>query len=223
MNDLDNFTAKDMIEQMALLDDIAEKQRKEVVPELMRLLAEKKCEQATHEMIYHTLFSLMEDDAALIKAGIRHPSYRVQLLSIRRCRKSRLTSARDDLIEILRASSDNEVIGEIIMTLGSFHDPALIDTLCPYLFHPDPTVLSCTMTALTGIENEEIREILIDLINGDDNLASTDRECSLPTVLAVEHLARMEDPRSRTFLESLRHHPNHHLQKAIARELDQGL
>lgn len=219
MQNLENFTQKDMMEQMVLLDEIKEGGKKEAIPQLQQLLAEKKCEQATHEMIYHTLFSLLEDDPAAIKAGIRHPSHRVQLLSIRRCRKSGLIEAKQELIQTLRESADTEVIGEIIMTLGSFKDPSLIDTLCPYLFHPDPTILSWTMEALTGIEIEEIREILIDLVKGDDNFAAPDKDCALTTVLAVEHLGRMKDPEARKFLLSLENHPNSHLRKAVGRVL----
>ncbi|MFH1217796.1 MAG: HEAT repeat domain-containing protein [Pseudomonadota bacterium] len=219
MKELEDFIQKDMMEQIALLDGIKEKGQKEAIPQLLQLLAEKKCEQATHEMIYHTLFSLMEGDTAAIKAGIRHPSHRVQLLSIRRCRKSHLAEAKDELIQTLRESSDTEMTGEIIMTLGSFKDPALIDTLCSFLFHPDPTILSWTMEALTGIETDEIRDILIDLIKGDENLELHNKDCALSTILAVEHLGRIQDRESRNFLLSLENHPNPHLRKAVAKEL----
>jgi HEAT repeat protein len=214
-----NFNEKDMVEQMAILDDIQAAGQHEAIPELFDLLAAKKCEQATHEMIYHTLFSLMKNDAASIRAGILHPSYRVKLLSIRRCRKSGAVAAAPELIQVLRASNDMEVTGEIIMTLGSFKDPALIDILCPYLFHPDPTVLSWTMAALSGIENEEIRGILQDLISSDENLDFPDRKCNLSTMLAVEHLGKLNDDASRSFLLSHRDHPHPLLRKAVAKAL----
>ncbi|MBI5558598.1 MAG: HEAT repeat domain-containing protein [Deltaproteobacteria bacterium] len=219
MGILEKFTEKDMIEQMAILEDTKEAGRKELIPELFELLAAKKCEQATHEMIYHTLFSLMKGDEERIKEGIRHSSYRVQLLSIRCCRKSGMVSVNPELLELLSESDDTAVIGEIIMTLGAFKDPALIDTLCPYLFHPDPTILSRTMEALTGIENEEVRDILIDLINSDENLDSPERECNLATIMAVEHLGRMHDEKSRNFLLSHRNHTDPVFRKAIDKAL----
>jgi HEAT repeat protein len=219
MGVLERFTEKDMLEQMAILEDIKEAGKKELLPELFDLLAEKKCEQATHEMIYHTLSSLMQGDEEKIKEGIRHSSYRVQLLSIRCCRKAVTVSAMPELIELLSESDNTEVIGEIIMTLGTFKDPTLIDILCPYLFHPDPTILSWTMEALTGMENEEVRDILIDLINSDENLDSPEKECNLTTIMAVEHLGRMHDEKSMNFLHSHSNHPDPVFRKAIDKAL----
>jgi HEAT repeat protein len=219
MDALKGFTDKDMLEQMVILDDIKEGGKKEAIPGLIDLLAAKKCEQATHEMIYHTLFSLMKDEEEWIRAGIRHPSYRIQLLSVRRAMKSGTRAAIPELSELLRASTDPEVIGAIIMALGSFKDPDMIDILCPYLFHPDPTVLSRTMEALAGIENTDVREILFDLINSDENLDIPDRPCNLTTILAVEHLGRINDEASRNFLQAHSQHPHPALRKAVAKAL----
>ena len=219
MDALQGFTEKEMLEQMVILDDLKEGGKKEAIPALFELLAAKKCEQATHEMIYHTLFSLMKDEEGWIRAGIRHPSYRIQLLSIRRAMKSQTSSAIPELSELLRTSPDTEVIGAIIMALGSFKDPALIDILCPYLFHPDPTILSWAMEALTGIENADVREILFDLIKSDENLDVPDRQCNLTTMLAVEHLGRINDEASRNFLLAHSDHPHPALRKAIAKAL----
>jgi hypothetical protein len=136
---LNNFAAKDMMEQMVILDEIKNSDQKEAIDELFELLAKKKCDQATHEMIYHTLFDLMNNDADAIIRGIKHPSFRIQLLSIRRSRNSQIASIIPELTNALTNNADLEIIGEIIMTLGSYKDnAALLDTLCPYLFTQTP-------------------------------------------------------------------------------------
>jgi hypothetical protein len=70
------------------------------------------------------------------------------------------------------------------------------------------------------MENEEVREILIDLIQGDDNLENPNHECSLATILAVEHLGQFNDERSNSFLLSQQNHQNPAFQTAIQKELD---
>ncbi len=220
MDALKNFVEKDMIEQMVILESLKDSREKEAIGELFELLAQKKCDQATHEMIYHTLYDLMENDAAAIINGIQHHSYRVQLLSIRRCRKSQLVSVIPELIDALRQSSNTEITGEIIMTLGSYKDPKIIDILCPYLFYNDPGIVSCTMEALVGMENEEVREILIDLIKGDEYLEDPDQECSLTTILSVEHLGKIKDKRSIDFLAAHQNHPDPLFHKAVMKELE---
>ena len=220
MGILENFVAKDMMEQMVILEEIKEKDQKDAIPELFELLAEKKCDQATHEMIYHTLFDLMKGDEQAIISGIRHPSFRIQLLSIRRCRRSGLSAVIPALSDLLQASSDTEVIGEIIMTLGSYKEPGLIDTLKPYLLHEDASIQSWTMEALAGIETEKVRDILIDLINSDDDLENPDKECGVATILAVEHLAKIDDKEVRDFLLSKQDHPDPAFHRAIAQALE---
>ncbi len=221
MESLHNFEEKDMLEQIAILDDIKESGAKGAIPALFEIYAEKKCDQATHEMVYHTLFAIMDNDVDAIRAGLRHQSYRIQLLSIRRSRKSKLRAVIPDLQEALRTCTGPEVLGEIIMTLGSFEDPALTDTLCPFLFSTDPTVLVLAMEALMGIKSHEIQEILIDLIQGDDNLNNPEAGCDLATILAVEHLAKINDEKGRNFLLSHQDHPDKEFQKAVAKALQE--
>lgn len=217
---LKNFTQKDILEQLDILDHINKAQQKETISDLFELLAGKKCQQATHEMIYHTLFSLMKDDEESIRKGILHPSFRVKLLSIRRCRKSKTASAVPELVQILETSDDMEVIGEIIVTLGSFKDPDLLPILRPYLFHTDPSVVSWAMEALSSMESHQFGQILRDLIQGDKTLYATDQECSLATILAVEHLAKLDDEVNRNFLLSYRKHPHPIFRNAVNKALN---
>lgn len=220
MDALKNFTEKDMLEQMVILEEIKETGQKEAIPEMFELLAGKKCDQATHEMLYHTLFELMEGEEEAIKTGISHPSFRVKLLSIRRCRKSGLTSVVPLLIETLQTTTDTEITGEIIMALGSFKDPALINTLRPFLFHPEPSIVSWTMEALAGLEDDLIKEIMMDLIKDDEKLTDQDKECNLSTILAVQYLAKTNDPTCRDFLLANREHPDRAFRKAVKKALE---
>ncbi len=217
----DNFEKLDMIEQMTILEEIKETKDKQAIAPLIELYAAKKCDQATHEMLYHTIFSLMKGEAEALTAGLRHPAQRVKLLSIRRAKKPPVAEILPELLDLLSSDQDPEVLEETIRALGQYKDPSLLEELIPFLFHDNEALIAAAMSALVATGNEEVCAILIDLINGDENLDDPDKECHISTILAVKYLGRWPDHSAGEFLQSKLDHPDDAFRHAVEAALSQ--
>ncbi|MCK5438250.1 MAG: hypothetical protein KAI90_09550, partial [Desulfobulbaceae bacterium] len=70
MSNLSDFLNKDMIEQITILDEIKEAGQTDVIPELSDLLANPTGDLAVDEMIYHTMFDMLDGQDDRIIAGL---------------------------------------------------------------------------------------------------------------------------------------------------------
>ena len=220
MNDLKNFDKLDMVEQMMILDNIKETEDKQAIPGLMEMYGAKKCDQATHEMLYHTLFALLEGDAEALTAGLQHPEERVKLLAVRRAKKPPLEAILPMLLQLLSRDQEPQILEETIRTLAAYDSDDLLEELIPFLFHDNEVIIAAAMNALVATGNEEVGAILMDIVNGDENLADPERECQISTILAVKHLGKWPDEMTREFLESKRNHPDAAFCQAVEAALE---
>jgi HEAT repeat protein len=219
MDTLKDFDKRDMIEQMMILDEIKETKNKSAIPALLEMFAAKKCDQATHEMLYHTLFDLMIGDADALAMGLRHPAQRVKLLSIRRAKKPAVPAIIPRLMELLYRDQEPQILEETLRTLAAYNNENLLEELIPFLFHDNEVIIAAAMNALISTGNEEVGAILMDIINGDENLADPDKECQISTILAVKHLGNWPDEMAKEFLQAKVNHPDPAFRKAVAAAL----
>ncbi len=226
MADLKDFDKLDMIEQMTILDEIKETKDKSTIPDLLEIYALKKCDQATHEMLYHTLFDLMAGDAEAMTVGLRHPARRVKILAVRRAKKPPVTVILPLLLELLQRDQEPQILEETLRTLAVYDNENLLEKLIPFLFHENEIIIAAAMNALISTGNEEVGAIFIDIINGDENLNNPDKECHISTILAVKHLGRWPDDMAKEFLKAKLNHPNttfHQAVETALARLDQNL
>lgn len=215
MDALKDFTQKDMIEQITILDEIKEAGQVEALPWLLELHASPLGDQAVDEMVYHTVFDLLAGQEKEIVAGLRHASEAVRLLCIRRAGFDVADAVKPALIDLLGSRDDPEIVGELIRALGSFRDSGLVDLFLPYLQHEDYTVAAWAMWALAGIGGPEVRDVLMDLVEKSDALKPGAGECDLRIALAVENLAKFLDEKNIKFLISHIHNPNPSFRRVV--------
>jgi len=148
---LDRFRDLDMIEQIVQLEAIRAEGTVDAIPSLFALYAERACDTAVDEMLYHTLFDLLALDPAATRAGLRHDSPRVRRLCIRRLAKEPVAGGRDALLLRLREEERPDLLAEIIRALEVYADGSLVDDLLPFIEHPDVSVAGLAIQLLAQI------------------------------------------------------------------------
>jgi CheY-like chemotaxis protein len=213
MDILKDFSQKDMIEQITLLEQIKLNPRPEAVDGLLQLYAEPLPDQAVDEMVYHALYEVLAGQAGLVAAILKHPSSRVRILAARRAGADGSPVTLPALLSLLENDSEPDVLVEVIRALGSFREPEVIDRVLRFLQHEEYMVAAWAMRVLAGSGEGKVRDALIDLITRDQELRM--EECDLRTVMAVENLAAFRDEQTLDFLIGHLHHPNPAVRKEI--------
>lgn len=219
MDLLKDFSKKDMIEQITILDEIKEAKQAEAVPSLLDLYANPLGDQAVDEMVYHTLFDLLAGQEQQIVSGLQHPSTAVQLLCVRRAAEDKSDSVKDALISLLASKTESEFTSEIIRALANYKDPALVDVLLPYLKHEDYAVVAWAMKALADLHDAKVRDALMSMVSSSRDAQDVDAGCDLRTALAIENLAGFAEDATNQFLIGYIHNPNPSFRRVVISSL----
>lgn len=215
MEILKDFASKDMIEQITILDEIKEAKMLEAITPLVDLHAKPLGDQAVDEMIYHCLFDLLAGQEDHIISGLHNSSEDVQLLCVRRAADGGSDALKEALVKLLASTENSDIIGEVIRALVSFKDPNLVDNLLPYLTYEDCTVAGWAMQGLAEMKLPKVRNALMDILRASDEVRDKSAGCELPTALAVENLARFNDPETIDFLVEFIHHSNPSFRRVV--------
>ncbi len=215
MDSLKDFRAKDMIEQITLLDQIREAGETAAIPALFDLYANPIGDQAVDEMIYHALFGLLAGQHARIEEGLAHGSPAVQLLCVRRAGEEKAEALKDPLVALLGKTASVELAGEILRALAQYKDASLIDTLLPFLRHDDYTVVAWALRALTNIHTPAVRDLLIERIDNSAEVKGAAMGCDLRTALMVEGVAGFTDSATVDYLIGHIHHGNPSFRRVV--------
>ncbi|MEA2083936.1 MAG: HEAT repeat domain-containing protein [Thermodesulfobacteriota bacterium] len=216
MGNLSDFLNKDMIEQITILDEIKSAGQTDVIPELSDLLAYPTGDQAVDEMIYHTLFDMLDGQDDRVIAGLNHESDKVRLLCIRRAGENAPASALQVLLDMLETNrDDDDLVCEIIRALGNFKDPALVDSIMPFLESKNATVAAWAMQSLMELDASKVLPALKNFITKRDDYLRKSGECDLQTASAIQNIASFTDEDSMAFLVSRIHHPNPMFRKCV--------
>jgi hypothetical protein len=183
---LRDFSAKDMIEQIVLLDEIKESGRTDLLPELMALYATPQHDQAVDEIIYHTLFALLAQDHEAVKAGLRHPAERVRLVAVRRAGEDLVPGALTILVEQLQTPMAPETLASTIKAVSQYGVPALTELIVPFIDHDDEAVAASAMHGLVALHGASGREALLALL--DKNGASALKRAQALSCLAEKEM-----------------------------------
>lgn len=215
MDALKDFRAKDMIEQITLLDQIKEAGDTTAVPALFDLYANPVGDQAVDEMVYHALFGLLAGQHDRIKEGLDHGAPEVQLLCVRRATEEKAEALKAPLVALLAKTDSIELAGEIIRALSQYKDATLIDTLLPFLRHDDYTVVAWALRALTNIHSPAVRDVLIERIDSSPEAKGTATGCDLRIALMVEGVAGYTDSATVDYLIDHIHHGNPSFRRVV--------
>lgn len=219
MDLLKDFAQKDMIEQIIILDEVKESKRLELLPDLLSFYANPLGDHAVDEMIYHTLFDLLEGQEQKIISGLTNSSRPVQILCVRRAADGGSETMKAALVSLLDGVEDKELISEIIRALAHFKDPALIDLFLSYIQHDDYAIVAWAMKGLARIHDPKARDVIMDLVSSSQDAQDAEAGCDLRTALAIENVADFGDEQSVEFLIKYIHNPNPSFRRVIITSL----
>ena len=207
MDILQNFSGKDMIEQITILDDIQSNGQLEAIPALFEIYAAPLPDVAVDEMVYHALISLLKGQDAHILSGLGHSSPRVRMLCVKAAGENRIDAARPLLVELLQTSSqETELLTETVRSLSKMDAPEILDILLPYINHQDATIAGLAMDKAASSGDGRGRDALCNYISSVYLDDMTD-EC-LGVGLAFSKLGRFTDEKTIAFLISHIHNHN---------------
>ncbi len=215
MEGLKDFTQKDMIEQITILDEIKESRQVEALPQLFELYGNPLGDQAVNEMVYHTLFDLLAGQEKYIVEGLKNDSREVRLLCIRRAGEEAAEELKPALLDLLKTTEEPELLSEVIRALDKYRDPGLIETLLPYLQHEDYPVVAWTMHVLVDAADNKVRDALKDMVETSGEMKDAAGGCDLRTALAIENLAKFRDEQTIQLLINHIHHPNPSFRRVV--------
>lgn len=215
MESLIGFTEKDMIEQIMLLDEIKEQARVEAIPTLFDLYAAPAADSAVDEMVYHTLYALLDGREQEILEGLKHAARRVRLLCIRQAGELASSGAMAVLLAMLKEEQDSELAGEMIRALGLSGTEDLVEELLPYLQHEDYSVVAWTMQALVAIGGKGARDALKGMVAAGAATLGAKDVCDLSIALAAENLSRLANEEVIVFLVGHIHHLNPSFRRVV--------
>lgn len=218
MDILQNFSGKDMIEQITILDEIQANGQHEAIPALFEIYAVPLADVAVDEMVYHALFSLLKGREAAILAGLGHGSPRVRTLCVKAAGENRIDAARPRLVELLQTSShETELLTETVRSLAKMEAPELLDILLPYIHHQDATIAGLAMDKAASSGEARGRDALCSYISSVCPDGRTD-EC-LGVGLAFAKLGGFTDEKTIAFLISHIHNHNPTIRKIVHQQV----
>ncbi|MBU0485284.1 MAG: response regulator [Proteobacteria bacterium] len=210
-----DFTQKDMIEQIVLLEDLKDAKQVDALPALFDLYANPNPDQAVDEMVYHAIYQLLAGIDEQIVNGLRHQSDRVRLLCVCRSRDGKAVSAKPVLLEMLKTVKNPEMLSEVIHALIGYKDPELLAELLPFIDHEDVSVVVWALKGLGATGDARARDVMIERVNQSSCLKNASGECELRTALVVENLALFKDEVSIAFLVAHIHNANPMFRRVI--------
>lgn len=207
MDLLKEFSQKDMIEQIMVLDEIKETKQVEAVAGLLDLYAQPGLDQAVDEMVYYALFELLAGQPQLLSAGLGHESARVRLLCLRRVGEDGNREMVPALLAFMAKETDAELLAESIRAVGLLKDPESISGLLPYLRHENAAVAAFTVQVLGESGDPRGRSALIELVKANDPTIREFGDCDFLTAQALTNLGHFVDEVAIGFLIANIHHP----------------
>ncbi len=217
MNALDDFTSRDMIEQITILDEIKSGNQVEAIPALLEIYASPMADLAVDEMVYHALISLLKGQDKEISAGLNHSSKRIKMLCIKALGENQVAGACDKLHDILENNkADTELVTESIRALAKLDDSKVSDVILPYIDYQDATVVGLVIEKIAVIGGDQGRDALIHFISQQNESAP---EACLGVGIAFSQLAKFSDESSISFLISYIHTPHPTLRKIVLNQL----
>ncbi|MEW6426694.1 MAG: HEAT repeat domain-containing protein [Thermodesulfobacteriota bacterium] len=215
METLHDFCAKDMTEQIGILESLRERRVTEAIPELFALYADRCFDQVVEEMLYHALADLLAGQPSAVAEGLRNPCERVRLLSIRQTRKTRIENGGRLLADLMVGEEDPIMLAEILRALAMYRDPELVERIMPLLQHEDQVVSGLAMKFLAPVANGSVRAILVAMVENTLARAGAGDVCDLRIASALEALASIGGDDLLPLLVRHIHHANPTLRRLV--------
>ncbi len=215
----DRFCDLDMIDQIVHLEAVRAEGDVSAIPPLFALYAERACDTAVDEMLYHTLFDLLALDPAAARAGLTHESPRVRRLCIRRLAKEPLAGGRDALLHRLRQEDDAELLAEVIRALETYADASLVDELLPFVEHPDASVAGLAIQLLARIGDGRVCVRLCNRVARRLAELGPADDCDLWLGLAIQELRNFREEEVISLLVRNLRHPNPVVRRLVGESL----
>ncbi len=219
MNALDEFAEQRPDQQIAIIDEIEQQNKFEVIPALFELLNTPYDDIVVH-MIRHALTDLLSKNEAETLKGLASDDLAVKRFCLGIVRQKQIESALPILTSLVDSEKDSAIVLELITALSSYETAISLDVFKRFMYHTDTFVAAQSIEILGNYKDHSSVKDLIALV--DEGEADDQYErCELPTYNAVEALGKFGDDTVLSYLASKIHHRNPTIRQLIQKQLVQ--
>lgn len=218
MDKLKNFSKKDMVEQITVLEEIKNEKPPEAIPVLMRLCRDDSDMDSIQLIIRDTLRTLLSENEEKAVEGLLSDNMDVQRLCIQICGQNRFKSSISVFQGLADSQQDEVLLFDTLSALSSFGASESVEIFRRYISHPISTIsaLCIEMVGKCGdVESIEALGAVVDTAESDELYEA----CDISTVNAIEALGSMDHESAISFLVSSIHHRNATARRLIQQEL----
>lgn len=221
MSRLADFTSKDFIEQISVLNAMVENKEFDSIPGLISLMETIPVSDAVGLVIRDTLKSLLSASEECTAGCFASGNREVRTMCIEVAGQRRFASAASairDMAGQAAAENDHGMLFIILSSLAQLDPQGSLDLFRKHLGHEDPSIASLCIRMTGVLADAASFDCLCRIVveaGSDENY----EECSLETASAIESLGEFKSEKAVRFLVSQIHHRNPAARRLIHHEL----
>jgi len=207
MDLLKEFTSKDFVEQITILQEIENQKNHEALPELIELCKTLPSDGSLSYMLENALKAVLSENESETVNQLSSDHIRLKRLCIQLCGRKQFVSAGPVLIDMLETTSEPDLLFETFSALSRIRQPEHLSVFQKNMFHSASTISALCIEMIGDYGDESSVPVLCDIL---ERAEQDDRfeECDLTTINAIEALARIKSADAVSFLCSKIHHRN---------------
>jgi len=221
MGRLDDFEAKDFIDQISFLGELVQQKEVDSIPELIALMDKISKFEAVWLVLRDTLKSLLSESAEHTVSYLSSDNSEIRKICIEIAGQNRMTSAIEPLKAIaLKASErrDNVALFDAVNALSQIGPEESAEIFRAFMDHEDSVVSSKCIEALGELNDSSSFDRLCDIVDeAETDIGSG--QCDIPTASAIRALGNYRGRDSIEFFVARLHHRNPGVRRLIHYEL----
>lgn len=207
MGMLDGFRAKDFIDQITILNDIAGSKDPQCLSGLVDLFEHPTGDTGVDYMVVGALNALLGTSEAIVVAGLGSASLPFRTLCIRTAGEYAFAAAAEPLIRMAEGEADPDLLIEILASLAKIRPAGGEAVFRSFLTHQDHLLAAMAME-MAGVYGDQLAAPVLMETIGTAALDQNYEQCDITTWKAIDALASLASPESIAFLARSLHHKN---------------
>jgi len=207
MSKLDGFHAKDFLEQVTILNEIAGSRDSDALPGLLGLFEKPTGDTGVDYMVVNALNAVLGANEDAVIQGLRSQNAAFRTLCIRAAGEYAFADAADTLSEMAEEETDLDRLAEILLALAKIRPAGAAAVFRSFLGHDDSMLAALAMEMAGAYADTQAVVFLKAAVEATD-ADRTYEQCDITTWKAIDALAAMATPETIAFLAANVHHKN---------------
>lgn len=215
---LEEFTGKDFIEQVTILQEIENRKCQEALPDLIHLSSTLSLDGSLSYMLENALRAVLSENEAETVKLLESDNARLKRLCIQLCGQYRFASAGPVLTELLEKTPEPDLLFDMLSALSQIKLPEFLPVFKHHMLHPVPTISALCIEMIGSYADTSsvpALSAMVETAERDDRF----KECELSTAKAIEALGSIGDDSAVSALCSKIHHRNPKARQIIHEQL----